>query len=304
MLTISDVVVDPVLSNVSTKYSNEMYLADKILPVVPTAKQTGKYYVYNKAMFRRNDTTRALGAKANEVEYGLTTASFEAFDHALKEKLPFEVINQADSALSPETDSVESVTEQLLVDKEIALATTMADTAVLTSNTTLSGTSQWSDYNNSDPIGDVRTGAQTIQQNIFRKPNTLILGKQVFDKLMDHPAITERLKYTNGIITEELLARLFNVDRVWVAEAGYNSATEGATDSLAYIWGKHAWLVYIAPTPRLKQVTFGWQFTYQNRQVMKWDDTDAQSRFVRVNENYVQKLVAVQAAYLIKNAVA
>lgn len=293
------------LSNVSIKYKNASYLAETLFPVVQVAKQQGKYYTYDKAMFRRNDTRRAPGAKANEVEYGLSTAQFYAEDHALKEKIPFEIIDQADNALNPEMDAVESVTEMLLVDKEMALAATFADTATITQNTTLSGTSQWSDYNNSDPFNDIRTAIDTVQSATGLRPNTLSFGQQVFNKLLDHPDIVERIKYSMaGAVTAELIARLFDVERVLVGSAIKNTADEGQTDSLSYIWGKHAHALYVAPTPRLKQVTSGFTFTYQQREVEKWDDGDAKARYVRVHDNYVQKLVAAAAIYLIKNAVA
>ena len=305
MLVRTDVVVDPVLSNVSKAYSNEMYVADMLFPSFPTGKETGKYYVYDKAKFRRNTTKRAAGAKANEVEYGLSTASFTTEDHALKEKTPWEIIRQADSALNPEMDATENITEQLQIDKEIALATSMASTAIMTANTTLSGTSQWSDYTNSDPLGDVKTGRQTVQKAIGRKPNTLVLSQEVFDTLIEHPDIVEKIKYSQlGVATEELLARLFGVSKVIVAAAIYETATEGATSSMGYIWGKHAWLMYIAPAARLRSITLGFTFKYEDRKVKKWDDVDAEARYVRANENYTQKFVAVEAAYLIKNAVA
>ncbi len=305
MLVPRDVVVDPVLSNVSIGYKNEQYIAEQIFPVMPVKKQQGKYYVYDKAMWRQNNTRRAPGSGANTVEYGLSTASFYAEDHALKEKVPFEIIDQADAALKPEMDATENVTEMLMVDAEIALATLMVSGAGLTQSTTLSGTSQWSDYTNSDPLGDVTTGVQTVQKAIGRKPNTLVLGQETFDTLVEHPDIVEKIKYSQlGVTTEDLLARVFHVNKVLVGSAIKNSSIEGASDDLGYIWGKHAWLIYIAPTKRLKQPTFGWTFTYENRKVRKWDDVDKQSRFIRTNWNYVQKLVAGAAAYLIKNATA
>lgn len=305
MLTQTDVVVDPVLGNISKAYQNEMYISEMILPKLPVAKQTGKFYVYDKSKFRRNVTLRAAGGASNTVEYGLSTDSFETEDHALKEKIPHEIIEQADSALSPETDAVENITEQLSIDAEIALATSMSDTAIITQNVTLSGTDQWSDYTNSTPITDVKTGITTIQKQIGRKPNTLILGKEVFDQLADHPDVINKVKYSQlGVVTEELLARLFNVKKVIVAEAIYETATEGATSSLGYIWGKHAWLLYINPSARLRSITFGLTFKYKDRTVKKWDDIDMEARFVRTSDNYVQKFIATEAAYLIKNAVA
>ena len=305
MLIQSDVVVDPVLSNVSIAFQNEMYVADTIFPSLKVGKETGKYYLYDKAKFRRNLTLRAAGSPSNTVEYGLTTASYITADHALKEKTPWEIIEQADVALDPEMDATENITEQLLIDKEMALASSMSDTAVMTANTTLSGTSQWSDFTNSDPIADVKTGMQTVQKAIGRKPNTMVLGRETFDKLTEHPDVIEKIKYSQlGVATEELLARLFGVQKVIVAEAIKNTATEGATDSTTYIWGKHAWLIYITPTARLRTITLGFTFKWKDRKVKKWDDVDMEARFVRANENYVHKFVAVTAAYFIKNAVA
>lgn len=306
MLVQQDVVVDPALSNVSIKYSNDTFIADQIFPMVKVAKQTGKYYIYDKANLRINKTNRAAGSGANEIDYGLSLATFACDDHALKEFVADEIQDQADAALNPLIDATETVTEQLMLDREKTLATMLADTAQVTQNTTLSGTSQWSDYSNSDPIGDVRTARTTIHQNTFRKPNTLILGKQVFDMLSEHPQIIERVKYSQlGVLTEELLARVFQVEKILVGEAGYNSAAEGQTDSMSYIWGKHCVVAYIAPAVRLKQVTLGYTFTYSQRIVKRWRDEDREGTYVRIgNDNYIQKIVAVTAGYLIKNAVA
>lgn len=305
MLTIRDVVVDPALSQVSIAYRNEEYIAERLFPVIPVKTNVGKYYVYDKANLRRNKTARAIGAKANEVEYGLSTAAYATEDHALKEPVPFEIMEQADAALNPEVDATESVTEMLLIDKEVALATTMADTAVITNNVTLSGTDQWSDFDNSDPFDDIRTAINTVQLAIGRRPNTLVLGQQTFNKLTDHPDVVDRIKYTNGqAITAEMIAKLFDLEQCVIGKAVYNSANEGQSDSLAYIWGKHAWVCYVPKQVKLKQVAFGFTITKGTRETEKWDDGDAKARYVRVHDNYTQELVAATACYLIKNAVA
>ena len=306
MLTQRDVVVDPVLSNVSIKFSNTEFIADRIMPILRTKKQTGVYYTYDKSNFRRDTTLRAGGSPANEVEFGLSTSSFVCQDHALKEFVDDLVRDQADAPLNPMIDATENLTEKMMIDREKTLAVTMADTALLTQNTTLSGTDQWSDYINSDPITDVRTARTSVHTNSFKKPNVMVMSKEVFDILADHPQIIERIKYSQlGVITEELMARVFQVERILVGEAGENTATEGATDVLAYIWGKHAQLVYVSPRVGIKVLTFGITFTYKSRQVKRWRDEDREGTFIRVGQdNYVQTIIALQCAYLIKNAVA
>lgn len=307
MLVQQDVVVDPALSNVSIKYTNDTFIADMIFPMVKVAKQTGKYYVYDKSNLRIDKTNRAAGSGANEIDFGVgPTGTFATDDHALKGFVADEIQDQADAALNPLVDETEVVTEKLLLDRENNLATILQSTSNLTQNTTLSGTSQWSDYSNSDPIGDVRTARTTIHQNTFKKPNTMIMGKQVFDMLAEHPQIIERVKYSQlGVLTTDLLSRVFQVEKILVGEAGSNTAAEGQTDVLSYVWGKHAWLAFIAPQVRLKQVTLGYTFTYSQRIVKRWRDEDREGTYVRIgNDNYVQKIVAATAGYFIKNAVA
>ena len=118
MLTRTDVMIDPVLSNVSKKYTNQEFIADRIMPVVPTAKQTGKYYVYDKSNLRRDVTLRAPGSGANETSFGLSTQDFITKDHALKDFIPDEVQEQADAALNPLVDATENLTEKLLIDRD------------------------------------------------------------------------------------------------------------------------------------------------------------------------------------------
>ena len=307
MLVQQDVVVDPALGNVSVKYTNQVFIADIIAPMVKTTKQTGKYYVYDKSNLRIDTTLRSGGAPANEVDMGFAArGTFSCDDHALKGFIDDLVQDQADAALNPLIDETENLTEKLLLDRENNLATLIRSTSNLTSNTTLSGTSQWSDYVNSDPIGDIRTARTTVHSNIFRKPNTLILGKQVYDMLCEHPQVIDRVKYSQlGVVTAELLARVFQVEQVLVGEAGYNSAVEGQTDSLSYVWGKDAIVAYCNPKVSLKMVTLVVTFTYEQRLVKRWRDEDREGTYVRVgNDNYQQAIIAAGAGYLLKTVIA
>lgn len=303
----SDVVVDPALSNVSIKYTNDTFIADLLFPVFKTAKQTGKYFQYDKSNLRVDQTTRAAGAGANEIDFGVTLSGvFYCDDHALKGFVADEVQDQAEAALNPLIDETEIITEKMMLDRETNASNIMSNTSTLTQNVILSGTAQWSDYNNSDPVGDIRLARTTVHQNTFKKPNTLVLSKLTYDILIEHPQIIERIKYSAlGVVTPELMARVFQVEKVIVGEAGSNTAKEGQTDVLAYIWGKHAWLVYISPKTSLKMITFGLNFTYQQRIAKRWRDEDREGTYVRIgNDNYVQTVIAAQCAYFIKNAVA
>lgn len=302
--------VDPVLTDVSIGYKNDAYIADLLFPTLPVAKQSGKHFVYDKGRFRSNDNKRGSGAPSKEVTLNLTTGNpYFCEDHSLKQFVTDEDADNALPPMDPYQDATENVTEMHMVAREIELATMLTDTAQMTQNATLSGTGQWSDYSNSDPIADVRTGKQTIHSSIHVDPNVLVLGKQVYDKLIDHPAIVERVKYSQlGVITPELLARVFDVERVLIAAAGKNTAKEGQSDSMSYIWGKNAVLGFINPRLGQKIITLGLTYQWKTRKVERLRGTNEEDRkgtYVRVGDHYYdQNLVSASAGYLLKNAVA
>jgi hypothetical protein len=304
--------VDPVLTNVAIAYTNDAYIADQIYPTLSVKSQTGKHFIYDRQRFRLDKTKRGIASPSNEITLSLTTGlPYICEDHAIKQFVPDEDVENAVISNAPFIDATENVTEKLLVEEEVNLATTLADTAVLTQNTTLSGTSQWSDYNNSDPFTNVETGLQTIHSAIHQNANILLMGKQVWDKIKHHPDLLERVKYSQkAVMTTELLASLLGVDRILIGAAGYNTAKEGQADSMSYIWGKHAWLLYVNPRIQQRMITFG--FTYRwsakTKKVERLRGTSEEDRkgtYVRVGDSYYdQNLVSASAAYLIKNAVA
>lgn len=304
--------VDPVLTSTAIAYSNDDYIAEMIFPTFSVKKQSAKHFIYDRGRFHKLDTRRGQGGNSKEVSHNLTTGQpYYCEDHALKEFVADEDVENAETPTTPYIDATENIVDLLMVDREKALADMLGDTAVLTQNVTLSGTSQFSDYTNSDPFSVIETGMQTVHSAIHRNPNTAILGKEVWDKLKHHPAFLERVKYSQkGVISEDLLASLIGVDRVLIGGAGYNTANEGQTDSMSYIWGKNIILAYIAPSVRPKLMTLGLTYTWSEKpmtakKLRSTDEDDREGAFVRIGSWYYdQQIVAAAAGYLIKNAVA
>lgn len=302
--------VDPILTQLSIGYKNAAYIADSIFPEIGVKKQSGKHFVYDKGSFRAEDSGRGPGARSKEVTHNITTGvPYFAEDHALKEFVADEDVDNAAENVDPYADATDNVTEKLFVGKEIEVASMLTDTNILTQNDTLSGTDQWSDYDNSDPVAAIKEAKNTIHSQIYVDPNTLIMGKQVFDALLDHPAIIERVKYSQlGVLNTDLLARFFGVERILVGGAGKNGSKEGQADSMSYIWGKDAILAYINPRVGQKMITLGNTYRWKNRVTERLNGTDERDRrgqFVRVGDDYYDpKLVAAEAGFLFKNAIA
>ncbi len=312
MINKTGLYVSPLLTKLSLAYTNDEYLCELIMPTVPVIKDTAQITTYGMDNLRIEESLRAQGSGANEVNHSVTIgAHYILKDHALKEFVTKEEVDNADDPIRPQMDATQNLTDRMLVIKEKLLADVMADTGIVTQNATLSGTSQWSDFDNSDPFANIKTAMESVRTGSGKMPNTFVMSYAVMMTLMVHPAFIARLPNTVVVTSDGVIQALKmafpNIKNIWVGSAQYNNSLEGGTDLLADIWGKHFWVMYIESAPRLKSRSFG--FTYQaqgqNRQVkvLPYDD-DKEGRFVRVNDKYDQKLVDNKCAYLIKNAIA
>lgn len=307
----SQVYTDELMTDVSIAYTNESYVSDRIFPEVQVSKRTGLYFKYDKSKLRVENDLRSPGTRSNRVQYGLSQVAYgPLLEHSLEQAIPDEDREEAVAPLDLDQDATENLTERILLSKEKDCYTILTTAGTGYSNdangyTTLSGTSQWSDYGNSDPIEDVRTAKDLVKKQLLKKPNALILGYEVFSVLMNHPQIIERIKYSQlGVVTPELMAKVFDVDYIIIAEAEENTANETATDSLSYIFGKNAWLAYITPAPGIRKVSYGYTLRKGARKVIRWREEEIETDFIKVKDVYEHKVMAIEAMHRFVTAVA
>jgi hypothetical protein len=293
------------------KNEDETFIAEKIFPVITVPKPSGVYWEYGKEGLKKPVSTLRSGrGPTPEASYSRVKRNFGPLaEHDLKDYITWEERKTQDNPLDVDTDTVIFLNQQMDIEKEVALATTLADTAVITQNTTLTGTNQWSDYANSNPFANITTGITQMMKYGLRAPNTIFMGWEVMAQLANHPDFLDRVKYNSlGVITSAMVQNLFadkGITNILVGKSVYDTAAEGVTASNGFAWGKHCWLGYITPTPGLRQVNGGYTLTLDGgKYVDRWQDADEKVDYIRNNDFYEQKLVGVEAFYLIKNAVA
>jgi len=313
MINKSNTYVSPLLTNISLGYRNDNYIADELMPVISVQKDTAQIATYGMDNLRVVEAIRSQGSKANEINH--TVSIWDHYileDHALKEFVSDEEVDNADKPIQPQMDATENLTDRILIIREKALSDVISSTAVITQNVTLTGTDKWSDYDNSDPFDDIKTGLETVRTASGKKPNTFTMGYATMMTLMNHPDLIARITTTaDKVVTPELviaaLQRAFPwIKKINVWDAQYNSGVEGGTDALADIWADNFWISYTETKPRLKSRAFG--FTYakkgKNKQIKVLPyDADREGRFVRISDKYDQKIVDVTCMYLIKDTV-
>ena len=278
--TNSTVHVDSALTNISVAFMQkaENFVAGRVFPNIPVSKQSDQYFLYDRGDFNRDQAeVRAPGTESAGGSYDIdNTPNYFAKVWSIHKDVPDQIIANADAALSPEREAAEWVTHQMLIRRERQWATNYFAGSVWTndfdgvaSSPSATETIQWSDTTSGDPIGDLRGAKTTVLESTGFEPNTLVIGQQVFDALVDHPDIVDRVKYSGGVgngnpanVSEQTLAQLFGLDRVMISKAIVNTAGQGLTNVHSFIAGKKALLCYAAPNPGLMTPSAGYTFSW------------------------------------------
>lgn len=271
----ADVHVDRPLTNLSIAFrqSADAFVADRVFPVVPVSKQTDSFFTIPRGAFLRDQMEKkAPGAGPAQASFNYGTDTYRADIWALAAWVADEIRSNADSPLNLDTDMTEFLTQQGMIRKERLWATQFFVTSVWTTDQTgvasAPSTNQFLQWNDaaSTPIEDIRAGKRRVHQRTGYRPNKLVLGREVYDKLLDHPDIIGRVDrgQTTGpaIVLRQNLAALFELDEVLVMDAIYNTAAEGAADSFSFIGGKAALLLYVPPSAGLMTPSAGYTMSW------------------------------------------
>ena len=326
LLTPSAVHVDQPLTNLTLAYaqSQEKFIADKVFPTVGVSKQSDKYYIYDRANMNRTGDVEKLAPRTevNRIGMTLSTSSYFADVYGLGMDFDEQTLANEDSMLDIRSAGAETLAMRLMIHREEQFASNFFVAGQWGTDNTLSGNDQWSDYTNSDPIDAVTLARRTVQLNSGGfKPNTMVVGKEVRDKLINHPDVLARLNggatVTNtALVTDAKLAEIFEVENFYVMEAVKNSSVEGVAESNAFIGGKNALLCYTPNNAGLMSPAAGLTFAWNNLEgvnnlgitVESFSD-DALKRqqiaeMIQVKMSYDMKVVGDDLGYLFINAVA
>lgn len=278
--TQADLHINMPLTNVSVAYmqSADSYIADKIFPKVPVKKQSDLYFKYSKSDWRRTDVKRrAPGTETPGVGWAMSSDSYFCHVYGVHKDIADQERANADSVFNMDRDATEFITNQQLLKRDIDWTASYFRTGVWATERTGAAASpgtgqfkQW-DQAGSDPVGDVARWMIEFRKQSGFAPNVAILGANVMVALKQHPDIIDRIKYTQrGIVTEDLIATLFDIDELYVSYATVASgpqmndaAQQDAAATYDFIGGSTSVLfAYAPPSPSLQTPSAGYTFTW------------------------------------------
>ncbi|MGY5854065.1 MAG: hypothetical protein RTU92_10895 [Candidatus Thorarchaeota archaeon] len=305
---------DRLLAGVSRRHNVEGLVANQVLTPIQVVKSTGKIGKYGNEHLRI--VHDLVGGMTQYPQITVDTKSNDLYvleKHGLGVTLSEEEIKNEMQPFDARSDATMDVTEKLMLGRESALASVLTDTAVLTNNETLSGTDQWSDYDNSSPLTQFRTARQSIYGAVgkdIRQPGGFaVVPWDVSEWLSFHPELLDLFKYTSSMgagLSNEQLKAAMKVDRIIFAMSQYDSSKEGQTASITSVWGKHCVFGYAPTAGRKRMTSLGFTVaTNRSHRVFRSRiDDPPNAEKILVDITYDDLITDVGAGYLVENAVA
>ncbi len=271
----TDLYVSVPLSNVLVNYFQDAarheFIADRVFPRVGVRQQGGQYWVFPKSAWFRSEA-KPIPPATQTPGTGWTTSRDSYFAAAYgihKDNSDQDYANVA-APLDLDRSATNFVGRQIALLREIVWAQNFFLAGLWGTNLTgvdaTPGAGTFLRWNvaGSTPIRDIRVQAIEMQQRTGFRPNRLVLGPRVYEALVNHADIIDRIAdNTTRLGTRQLLATLFDVDEVLVPNLIQNTAPEGTGDAMSFIFGNHALLAYAPAAAAIDQPSAGYVFAWE-----------------------------------------
>lgn len=297
------------LTALAIAYKQEGMIADEVSPYFTVDTESFKWLqVDPQNTYNVSDDAISETGQANEIRFFGKLQSSSTIDRALDTLIPRKMEGTDVPYNSMQTRNL-LLLSRVMLNREIrvaALATTLAN---YTYGTTLSGTSQFSDYTNSDPVRLIKNAMDVP----LERPNVIGMAREVATVLSVHPkiltAVSRDSRLDDGSASLQAMADLFEVDKILVGGARQNTANRGQIASIGRVWGKDLWLLNVNKSPDPINGSAGFTATarFGNR-VTRVIDEPKYGLYggtrVRTGESVVEIVTAASSGYLFKAAIA
>ena len=302
--------VDPILSTHAQGYVRPGNIGKLLFPIAIVAAYGGQVIEFGKEAFRRYNTQRAPGSAIKRVTFGYAGKPYAIVPNALEATVPDENQNDAREVpgLDLASDSVDVVLDVMELSHEYECADLARNASLYDSNhkVALVGQDRWTGTDG-DPSADIQVAVEAVRKSIGMRPNTVVLSASAFAACQFNPKILDRLKYTGrDAVTAEILAKLWNVKTVEVAEA---VGASGANDDLSDIWGDDVIVAYVAPATggnrrSAARPSYGYTYSITGMPAVKkpYYENNSLSWIYPVIADRKPVLSGITAGYLIQNA--
>lgn len=332
-LQLGDQTVNPLLTSMSVAfYQRANFVADKVFPAIPVDTQAGMYWSYPRGTYFRTDVTRrAPGAPADLISYTRNLDSYLCDVYAIAQAIPDQHRANQNGMFDLDRAATMQITQQHLLHRERSWAETYFKTGVWATDISATTTGptlpsggdmrRW-DEPGSDPVQSIQQLILDRQEATGLKMNTVVMGPRVYLAAINHALVIDRIKFTQSAVpgaalSTQLLAAMWDVDRVFVSDAVINPDNDVSDDAPAGMnflhgAGKDMLLCYSPPAPALETPAAGYTFVWRGMagadnamglRVKSYRSEREASTFIEAETAWGMKVVAPSLGVFVDNVV-
>jgi len=248
------------------------YIGHQVLKPVAVKKQSDKIWAYADGTFFTTAAPagqrlflRGPGSAYNRYEWDVSaTTAYFAENYGLEIVCSDEEVENSDDGIDPRADNGAIVAANLMNAQEQRYAALLFDTTTtFASYTSALTTTRW-DSDTADPWANRITAVESMMSNgtydPLRNDLVCVTSIQAWHRFCRNPFLVDAVKHTSdaSVITRDEWMRYLQVDKFLVGAGTYNTADDGQSISLGYIWGDYVGF-YSVPkgTPTLKAPSLG-----------------------------------------------
>lgn len=300
---LEDLRINAYLSKVARGYTNNAFIASALFPEIDSESEKVDIFEFNKEAFSVYNTERAIRANSNVVSpKGFNKKSVTLTEHDLAYPIDYREEDES-KKIKLQLHATNVVTEGLKLKQEKQCADLVQDTTNFPTGhkITLSGTSKFSDYDNSDPIGVVEDGKDVIAGKIAQDPNTMVIGHDVWKKLKRHPQIQGLISNNlNKIVTLDFLKEIFEIPNIVIGK----SVFVDEDGNFIKVWADNIILAYTSNLSSRTEYDPAFAYTVKKKNALNIDEYTKEGnkiKHIRATDIYSPFLVGAEAGYLIND---
>ena len=273
--TSHDLHIDALRSEMAMGYRPQGFIADMIFPMVQVDKQSDLYTIFSRATrLRRQETKRAPGNEAQRIDEPVSSSAYHANNYALKAAVTIEDRSNADPVFVDQIidGRTRLILDHLMLDWELRIAPQVTSATNVGSGTAVGSAWNANVTGTSDPVGDLNTAIDNVQDTTGVRPNRMVFGLEAWKSFRRHVDVRDLIMGVNnggGFATREQAKALFEIDDLMVAGAYQNTGAEfgdgsafDAGESLSQIWGDDVLVYYAPPAPSREVPSLGYSFRW------------------------------------------
>ena len=260
--------INPILTNLAKQFKPDGFGYDRIVSSMPVVARAGQYPVFDSSYFfaLEDDSPIADDAPTPEINFKISTDQYNALPHRRMIRLTRDELLQARSTgdaakLQWSKTSLLMTRMALLRERRLAAKLRGADKGGQFTLNAVTPSIKWDASPTDQGSGmnatiknDLDTASQAVYRQCGKRPNTVILTREIAMAIASDFTVRETIKYLYGDRyvaqgTDALPSTLYGYNIIEIDGVLGNTAAEGNTASLGELWGNSARLIYCDANP-------------------------------------------------------